>query len=507
MGEMRTPSRSALLSAAKSKASKRFGVFSLLGSVISEGVSGLAEHIILANVADRIREGVGEMPFWKSMADHPHIIPIVLFGAWFIFVLYKAGKEADSEPNPPQITAKSTGPNSPAVAATAGRDMNNVRLVSGDEVHGDKVGGNVINNQFFGNHPNAGLFPFILLEFKDVDYTYDPLRPVVAYGDRTEFTCTCAGTDAFDVYIDRVQIGDIFLRSSVPVERIPHGESRRMPYTLTYFDKERNEECANLSFHGHLRKLFEDTAEKTGADLSIQIVVSYCGLEGPTVRHTVKRNLLYSAGDDRTPLMGAPEYSFVASATQSKPKPEITARWKFFESTSYLSRPGFRPLLQNTGSAVAVNITALPLEVDMPEADIAEHEALKTAIRQRMAGAAELPHTPKAWTVAYGRIDKLTPGGEELELTYKMQNAGMFKDDISDILRHAIDWSAHATFPFTVEFSDTGNPSRIWHTHYYVEYTFRAKKENQTLTSEFLGFFEVGAEGKCSRCIADEVGI
>jgi hypothetical protein len=194
-------------------------------------------------------------------------------------------------------------------------------------------------------------------------------------------------------------------------------------------------------------------------------------------------------------------------------RPEITARWVLkgvailglredMQQQTGLNR--FHLMLQNNGQAVAVNISALPMTLQMPEQDLPERtqgtdQGAKAGVPNTLPS-----HAPTTWQIQFGSIDKLCDGGEEQDLEYRITpSAGLFQEDISDVLKYLIDRDAHALAPLTLVFSDTGEPTRTWHAHYKVSFSYRVKREHRRLKSVFGGFGEVDGAGNCSRCLED----
>ena len=60
-------------------------------------------------------------------------------------------------------------------------------------------------------------------------------------------------------------------------------------------------------------------------------------------------------------------YQAYLNVPPAKEEPQIIAHWEFCPTKEYKDFPHFRLLLQNTGKAVAVNISALPMRFDIPE--------------------------------------------------------------------------------------------------------------------------------------------
>jgi hypothetical protein len=195
------------------------------------------------------------------------------------------------------------------------------------------------------------------------------------------------------------------------------------------------------------------------------------------------------------------------SHARTQPNPEITARWLFRQGASYTERTGFRLMLQNTGQAVAVNISALPLEFKIPASFIA-HVKAETERMVAQSGAEIVgdinDYTPTVWRVTFGLIDKIVVNSGEHELEYHISDIGPLQQDIADILPHFIGWDAKFRFPLATAFSDTIDPDIIWHSHYESEFTYRPNKKRQRLTARFLGFSAAGADGKCSCCLSND---
>jgi hypothetical protein len=123
--------------------------------------------------------------------------------------------------------------------------------------------------------------PRVTLTFKEVDYSHAPDEPGVPYDAHTEFLASCSGGDVFDVFIQRVQIGKMFIQSRIQTEKLAAGEPKKLEYVVLYHDDRLHCECVNLSFRGHLRNLLDEVVKETGQDsLYIPISVSYSDIYG-----------------------------------------------------------------------------------------------------------------------------------------------------------------------------------------------------------------------------------
>jgi hypothetical protein len=197
----------------------------------------------------------------------------------------------------------------------------------------------------------------------------------------------------------------------------------------------------------------------------------------------------------------------------SHQSPAITARWLFQVGQVY-TQTGFQLMLHNNGPSIAVNVSALPMNFEMPDYYIARMKAINTEILEAykdvIAGDISdyVEQVEKGWSVTFGCIDRLMPASEEQQLPCRISNMGPGQD-ISDILEHFIGQEvstadhplrcAQAVVPFTIIFSDTGTPMRTWHAHYALEFTYRAERKDRVIHSVFNGFGKVTGAA-CSRC-------
>lgn len=199
-------------------------------------------------------------------------------------------------------------------------------------------------------------------------------------------------------------------------------------------------------------------------------------------------------------------YQAYLNVPPAKEEPQIIAHWEFCPTKEYKDFPHFRLLLQNTGKAVAVNISALPMRFDIPEGRRATVKRIVEASLKQAGNsiAGEIDdYTPKVWEVSFRSIDRLTVGSSEQELPYRLRGGMVWpQQDIAHILEQFIRTEdLRMDREFAVVFSDTGNPQRTWHTHYTLTFQFNPQKERQSIGLKFLQCAEA-IDGRCPGCEA-----
>ena len=144
--------------------------------------------------------------------------------------------------------------------------------------------------------------PYVTLSFKDVDFMHQSDEPGVSCEDRTEFLAHCAGADAHSVYVLPVKIRAMTLQGRIETERIPCGETKKLEYTLLYFDSAYGCDCVNLRFWGRLRELFDQTIKEAKTkDITLKLPIRYKDAAG--WRYETIIELYYHPGVYGTPLM------------------------------------------------------------------------------------------------------------------------------------------------------------------------------------------------------------
>ena len=181
-------------------------------------------------------------------------------------------------------------------------------------------------------------------------------------------------------------------------------------------------------------------------------------------------------------------------------RPEVTVHWEFHTAQNYKETTGFRLLIENTGQAVAVNISAFPLSFEMPETyirNLIETESLL------LEGSIPDRQKSKTWNVTFGHVDKLVPGSGQSVLPYDISRMSPLSNrNIGGVLQHLIGWDAKVRFNLILVYSDAAHPIGEWHTHYESVYSWSGTSERQSITSHFSGLGYV-VNGKCPYCRAD----
>jgi hypothetical protein len=197
-------------------------------------------------------------------------------------------------------------------------------------------------------------------------------------------------------------------------------------------------------------------------------------------------------------------HTYVAQpAHPEKEEPQIIAHWEFSPTKGHNDFPHFRLMVQNTGKAVAVNISALPMISDIPQGHRSWAKALvEHSVKQagnNISGNID-DYTPREWEASFESIDKLTVGSVEQELSYRFKfGMGWPQQDIASVLERFVGNDLTMTRPFAIVFSDTSNPRRIWRTDYELVFHSHPEKERQRIELKFQQCAEV-VDGKCLGC-------
>jgi hypothetical protein len=178
---------------------------------------------------------------------------------------------------------------------------------------------------------------------------------------------------------------------------------------------------------------------------------------------------------------------------KSAQKPEVIARWAYQEMKIWESgeHSGFKLMLQNTGSRVAVNISVSPMELPIPE-------SVRSGWAEESKAMGHKSDLPRVWNVSFSGVDKLSPNEPEQEIPYTISNVSPLQRDIGGVLRACIDWDAKVRFPYTVVFSSVSVADQ-WHTHYEMEFSLYPSPGK--INSRMLGIEPVNtADAKCPIC-------
>jgi hypothetical protein len=186
--------------------------------------------------------------------------------------------------------------------------------------------------------------------------------------------------------------------------------------------------------------------------------------------------------------------------------PEITAQWLLRPEGHSIYVPArFSLMLQNTGTSLAVNLSARAMvTLAIPEAQrlwyINSVESALKDMGTKLTGDRPMTdYMAREWTIAFGVMDKLAAGSPEQELSYRILGTGFPEQDISYILKRIpTDHSGITVVPLIITFSDTSN--RFWHVHYTSEYIPHPTPNNQRLTARFIGIYKSNSNDTCLCC-------
>ncbi len=150
-----------------------------------------------------------------------------------------------------------------------------------------------------------------------------------------------------------------------------------------------------------------------------------------------------------TQIMAWVEQHRLVREVSGRPDVTVTANWTGIGGS-------FLFVLENSSSHVAVNISALDIDLPFPQRIIAEGEALKNAFKITTA----LPPENR-WIVQFRAVDRLSGQLGNLEtLNHEIVNSGSLrKNDLRGILdEYATD--VEVRVPFVLVFSNLGQPKR-----------------------------------------------
>jgi hypothetical protein len=189
-------------------------------------------------------------------------------------------------------------------------------------------------------------------------------------------------------------------------------------------------------------------------------------------------------------------------------KPDITISFHYRDRhlsdfNSMKEFPRFRLTVKNSGQHVAVNISALPITVPIPERirQLWKQQDDHFAASHQELSLEPSKEQPTHWEIYFRTIGGLSSQDSNgAVLDYSIKGNGPLQQDIAAVLSEIaefIDGSVKGSTPLTVVFSNTGNPGRTWHMHYALTYEIPRKE----LTPRFVGTGEVNlGSNACSYC-------
>ena len=150
-------------------------------------------------------------------------------------------------------------------------------------------------------------------------------------------------------------------------------------------------------------------------------------------------------------------------------------------------------VLQNSSIYVAVNISARDIVLPYPERTRLQEKELEVA-----SGISFPLPRDNAWTVKFVPVDRLAGGpGEFADLDYTV-DAGLLRPKNLCLVFGEYSEAMEVNIPFTLVFSNLGDPRRTWHSHYIIEHRVGSKR----ITMNHIAYEEL-AKGQvfCSRCL------
>jgi hypothetical protein len=165
-----------------------------------------------------------------------------------------------------------------------------------------------------------------------------------------------------------------------------------------------------------------------------------------------------------------------------RPDVTLTCRYRSRDSPGFAFKdfPGFQVLLKNAGQHTAVNITALPIVLEIPERVKLDWQSVQEQANE----------VPTQWIVSFRSVDRLGAlnADGDMVLEYRIENQGPLQQCLSHILSEIAGTDFRSAIPLTLVFSNIGDPQRAWHAHYELQYYIVRKTE---LIARFLGYKEV----------------
>jgi hypothetical protein len=149
--------------------------------------------------------------------------------------------------------------------------------------------------------------------------------------------------------------------------------------------------------------------------------------------------------------------------------------------------------VHNVTAHIAVIITASDIVVPIPARVMEKHKELY----EGLAITDTEPETE--WAIRFETIDSLSEG-DYSDIGYRIEGVGQLqRTDLFYMLENLTDDSGRTTVvPFTLAFSNLGDPRRTWHSHYQLRHNIlNGRKANLVST----GVAEVNKETKrCRYC-------
>ena len=173
---------------------------------------------------------------------------------------------------------------------------------------------------------------------------------------------------------------------------------------------------------------------------------------------------------------------------ESSGRPEITVKVTTSKDGNFMF------VLENSSPHVAVNISALEIQIPIPPRILDDHKKL-----HGVTGVPQSPTAPTVWVIKFDHVDSLiNNSGWVTTLGYHIDGIGLLQQkDLQTVLRKSTD-NIETSLPFVLAFSNLGEAKRTWHSHYQMVYSFLNKDR---LILRHFGIGEVGKDPRiCSYC-------